>query len=260
MSMVMPAVFFGHGSPMNAMQSNRYSESWRRYGQTIPRPGAILAISAHWYLPESAVTASPHPETMHDFGGFPAELYSVTYPAPGSPGLARRVQQFLLPVAVRLDEQRGLDHGTWSLLAHIFPDGDIPVVQLSIDASMNPEFHFETGRRLQPLREEGVLILCSGNIVHNLAAYAWGDESVPPCEWALRFEHEARKLIIEGRGRELVDYRKMGEDARLSVPTPEHFLPLLYLLGLQREDEPPGFPVEGIEGGSLSMLSVSVGG
>ncbi|NTU45514.1 MAG: 4,5-DOPA dioxygenase extradiol [Chlorobiaceae bacterium] len=259
MRVVMPAVFFGHGSPMNALQSNRYTQSWRRFGRSIARPEAILAISAHWYLPGSAVTAGRYPETIHDFGGFPPELYSVTYPAPGSPELARRVQELFRPLEVRSDERRGLDHGTWSVLAHLFPEADIPVVQLSIDSTMSPEFHYETGRRLQPLREEGVLVLGSGNLVHNLAAYAWDNIAEPPFDWAARFEHKARKLIIEGRGRELVDYRDMGEDARLSVPTPEHFLPLLYILGLQREDEALSFPVEGIEGGSLSMLSVSVG-
>ena len=259
MGSVMPAVFFGHGNPMNALQTNAYTESWRRFAQSIPRPRAILAISAHWYISGTAVSGSPFPKTIHDFGGFPPELYNVTYPAPGSPELAREVQKLLLPLDVRFDEHCGLDHGTWSVLCHLFPDADIPVVQLSIDETMSPEFHYQTGKLLQPLRDDGILIVGSGNLVHNLHTYVWGNEAVPPFEWAVRFEKEARELIIEGKDRELVDYRSMGEDARLSVPTPDHFLPLLYILGLRREHEQVSFPVEGIEGGSLSMLSVCVG-
>ena len=259
MGMVMPAVFFGHGNPMNALQSNTYTESWRRFGSSIPKPKAILAISAHWYVPGTAVTSSPLPETIHDFGGFPRELYEVSYPAPGSPELAERVQKLLLPLDVRSDDHRGLDHGTWAVLCHVFPDADIPIVQLSIDESKGAEFHYETGRRLQPLRDEGVLFVASGNLVHNLRAYRWGDESAPPFDWAERFEQESRRLMLEGKERQLVEYLGMSEDSRLCVPTPDHFLPLLYLLGLRRDDEPLTFPVEGIEGGSLSMLSVRIG-
>jgi len=256
---VMPAVFLGHGNPMNAIQSNGYTESWRRFGQSIPRPKAILTISAHWFAPETAVSGSLFPETLHDFSGFPQELFEVSWPAPGSPELAEQVQKLLQPLDVRVDKQRGLDHGTWAVLCHVFPNADIPVVQLSIDESKPPEFHYEIGRLLQPLRDEGVLIVGSGNIVHNLRAYAWGNEKIPPFDWALRFESAARKLMLEGKDRELVAYRTLGEDARLSVPSPDHFLPLLYVLGLRREDEPVSFPVEGIEGGSLSMLSVRIG-
>ena len=259
MGMVMPAVFFGHGNPMNALQTNQYTESWRRFAQSIPRPKAILAISAHWYIPDTAVTGSPFPRTIHDFGGFPPELYNVNYPAPGSPELARKVQKLLAPLDVRFDEHRGLDHGTWSVLCHLFPEADIPVVQLSIDETMSPEFHYETGSLLQSLRDDGILIAGSGNLVHNLHTYAWGSENAQPFDWAVRFEQSARKLMVEGRDRELVDYMEMGNDARLSVPTPDHFLPLLYILGLRRENEQVSFPVEGIEGGSLSMLSVRIG-
>lgn len=259
MGNVMPALFLGHGNPMNAIQTNHYTESWRRLAQSIPRPVAILAISAHWYIPGTAVTGSPFPGTIHDFGGFPPELYNVIYPAPGSPELAREVQKLLAPLPVSFDEQRGLDHGTWSVLCHLFPDADIPVVQLSIDETKSPEFHYETGRLLQPLRDDGVLIVGSGNLVHNLHAYLWGDEHAKPFDWAVRFEQSARKLMIEGRDRELVDYWRMRHDAQLSVPTPDHFLPLLYILGLRKEHEQVAFPVEGIEGGSLSMLSVRIG-
>jgi len=259
METVMPAVFFGHGNPMNAIQTNVYTESWRQFGAATPRPKAILAISAHWYIPGTAVTASASPETIHDFGGFPRKLYEVSYPAPGSPELAERVRKLLLPLDVRRDEHRGLDHGIWAVLCHVFPDADIPIVQLSIDETKAPEFHYETGRLLQPLRDEGVLVVASGNLVHNLHAYQWGDEGAPPFEWALRFESESRRLMLEGKERQLVDYLNMGEDGRLSVPTPDHFLPLLYVLGLRRANEPLTFPVEGIEGGALSMLSVRIG-
>ena len=256
---VMPAVFFGHGIPMNAIQSNTYTESWQKFGQSIPRPKAILAISAHWYGPDMAVSGNTSPETIHDFYGFPRELFEYTWPAPGSPELALRVQKLLQPLDVHFDEHRGLDHGTWAVLCHVFPDADIPVVQLSVDERKPPEFHYQIGRLLQPLRDEGVLIVGSGNIVHNLRAYVWEDKKVQPFEWALRFESATRKLMLEGKDRELAEYLRLGKDARLSVPSPDHFLPLLYVLGLRKEHEQVSFPVEGIEGGALSMLSVRIG-
>ncbi len=256
---VMPAVFFGHGNPMNAIQSNTYTESWQKFGQSIPRPKAILAISAHWYGPDMAVSGNTSPETIHDFYGFPRELFEYTWPAPGSPELALRVQKLLQPLDVHFDEHRGLDHGTWAVLCHVFPDADIPVVQLSVDERKPPEFHYQIGRLLQPLRDEGVLIVGSGNIVHNLRTYVWEDKKVQPFEWALRFESATRKLMLEGKDRELAEYLRLGKDARLSVPSPDHFLPLLYVLGLRKEHEQVSFPVEGIEGGALSMLSVRIG-
>ena len=256
---VMPAVFFGHGNPMNAIQSNTYTESWQKFGQSIPRPKAILAISAHWYGPDMAVSGNTSPETIHDFYGFPRELFEYTWPAPGSPELALRVQKLLQPLDVHFDEHRGLDHGTWAVLCHVFPDADITVVQLSVDERKPPEFHYQIGRLLQPLRDEGVLIVGSGNIVHNLRAYVWEDKKVQPFEWALRFESATRKLMLEGKDRELAEYLRLGKDARLSVPSPDHFLPLLYVLGLRKEHEQVSFPVEGIEGGALSMLSVRIG-
>jgi 4,5-DOPA dioxygenase extradiol len=259
MGMVMPAVFLGHGNPMNALQSNVYTEGWRHLGLSIPRPRAILAISAHWYVSEVAVTGSSSPETIHDFHGFPRELYEFTWPAPGSPELAEQVRKKLQPLNVRFDEQRGLDHGTWAVLCHMYPEADIPVVQLGIDETKGADFHYEIGRLLQPLRDEGILIVGSGNLVHNLRSYAWGDDYAQPFDWAVRFEAQAKKLVLEGRDRELVGYRSMGEDARLSVPSPDHFLPLLYVLGLRREGDKVSFPVEGIEGGSLSMLAVRIG-
>jgi 4,5-DOPA dioxygenase extradiol len=255
----LPAIFFGHGNPMNAIARNAWTDAWRAIGARMRRPRAILSISAHWYVPATAVTAQAMPRTIHDFGGFPRELYEVGYPAPGDAALARRVQALLAPTQVRLDESWGLDHGTWSVLRHVYPDADIPVVQLAMDETQPARVHFDIGRRLAPLREEGVLVLGSGNLVHNLHAYAWGRHAPAPFDWAVRFETLARRLMVEGDFAPLVDYESLGRDAVLGVPTPEHYLPLLYVLALRRADEPVTFPVEGVDGGSISMLAVQVG-
>jgi 4,5-DOPA dioxygenase extradiol len=259
MSDLMPAVFLGHGNPMNALAKNAYTEGWTSIGKAIPRPKAVLAVSAHWYVPGTAATIDPKPRTIHDFGGFPRELYRVEYPAPGSPELAQRLRDLLAPTPVELDEEWGLDHGTWSVLRHVFPGADIPVVQLSIDDRQPPAFHYDLGKRLAPLRGEGVLVVGSGNIVHNLETYAWGKDGVPPYDWAVRFEHQAKSLMSKGEDTRLAAYETMGLDARLSAPTPDHFLPLLYVLGLRQKDESVRFPVEGVDGGSVSMLAVQVG-
>jgi len=255
----LPSIFIGHGNPMNAVTDNSYTEAWKHIGRQIPRPKAILAISAHWYVPQTAVTINAAPRTIHDFGGFPPELYQVRYPAPGDPDLAHRVQQLLSPLAVGLDDSWGLDHGTWSVLCRAYPDADIPVVQLSIDETRPAAFHFEIGRKLAPLRDEGILIFGSGNLVHNLHAYAWGRHVPQPFDWAGRFEAAARKLILAGDYQPLIDYESLGRDAAMSVPTPEHYLPLLYVLGSGREGETIRFPVEGVDGGSISMLAVQIG-
>jgi 4,5-DOPA dioxygenase extradiol len=255
----MPAIFFGHGNPMNAIINNAYTEGWAFIGNSIPRPKAILAVSAHWYIPATAVTASLRPRTIHDFGGFPQELYKVQYPAPGSPELAHRVQDLLAPVSVGLDESWGLDHGTWSVLRHVFPNADIPVAQLSIDETQSQQFHYDLGKRLSPLRDEGVLIIGSGNIIHNLHTYAWGRHGVDPFDWAVRFEEHARELLLKGEDAPLIAYETLGREAMLSIPTPEHYLPLLYVIALRRKGEPVSFPVEGVDGGSVSMLTVKVG-
>ena len=255
----MPALFLGHGNPMNALARNAYTEGWASLGTSLPRPRAVLAVSAHWYVPAVAVTINAKPKTIHDFGGFPRELYRVEYPAPGSPDLAIRVRDLLGPLRVDLDESWGLDHGTWSVLRHVFPQADIPVVQLSIDERQPPEFHYGLGRRLAPLREEGVLVVGSGNIVHNLETYAWGKGGVLPYDWAERFERRARELMLADEAAPLIAYEKLGRDARLSIPTPDHYLPLLYVLGLRQKQEPVGFPVEGLDGGSISMLAVRLG-
>jgi 4,5-DOPA dioxygenase extradiol len=256
---LLPAIFFGHGNPMNALASNVYTKAWRRIGQETTKPKAILSISAHWFVPGTGVTLSTAPRTIHDFGGFPRELYQVQYPAPGDPGLARRVQQLLAPLPVNLDNSWGLDHGTWSVLCHVYPEADVPVVQLSIDETQPAAFHFEIGRRLAPLREEGVLIVGSGNLVHNLEAYAWGRHMPDPYDWAVRFEGEAKQMMVAGEYKPLIDYEKLGREALLSIPTPDHYLPLLYVIASRQPGELITFPVEGVDGGSISMLSVRVG-
>lgn len=259
MSEIVPAIFFGHGNPMNAVLENDYTEAWRLIGTQTPRPKAILSISAHWFVPETGVTVSTAPRTIHDFGGFPRELYQVQYPAPGDPDLARRVQEMLAPLPVTLDNSWGLDHGTWSVLRHVYPDADIPVVQLSIDETQAASFHFEIGRKLAPLRAERILILGSGNLVHNLHAYAWGRHMPDPYDWAVKFEREARQMMLAGEFKPLLEYEQLGPEARLSIPTPDHYLPLLYVIATQQRGEGITFPVEGVDGGSISMLSVRVG-
>ena len=259
MAKSMPAIFFGHGNPMNALAHNPWTNGWAALGREIPLPQAVLCVSAHWYLPATLVTANRAPRTIHDFGGFPPELYEVKYPAPGDPKLAQRVQDVLAPVLVNLDERWGLDHGTWSVLCHVFPGADVPVVQLSIDETQPAEFHYETAKQLNSLRDEGVLIVGSGNLVHNLHAYAWGRQYVEPLDWAVRFEQRARELLLAGHHDPLVAYETLGRDAALSVPTPDHYLPLLYVIAQQRESDEVSFPVEGFDGGSVSMLSVKIG-
>jgi len=259
MSTLMPAIFIGHGNPMITLSKNAYTDAWEEIGRLIPRPKAVLAVSAHWYITGSAVTTSTAPSTIHDFGGFPRELHEVQYPAPGCPELARHVKGLLSPLSVELDNNWGLDHGTWAVLRHLFPKADIPVVQLSIDRTKPPVFHYELAKRLVSLREEGVLVVGSGNIVHNLHAYAWGNNSAQPYDWAERFEKHMREFIRKGDDVNVIAYEKLGEDAGLSVPSPDHFLPLLYILGLRTENENISFPVEGFDGRSMSMLSVQIG-
>jgi 4,5-DOPA dioxygenase extradiol len=205
------------------------------------------------------VTAIDKPRTIHDFGGFPRALFEVQYPAPGSPELAQRVAQLLAPVPVALDRDWGLDHGTWSVLVHVYPQADIPVVQLSIDETKPARWHYDLARKLAPLRDEGVLIMGSGNLVHNLHTYSWGRYAVEPYDWAVRFETKARALLSAADFAPLVEYESLGRDATLSAPTPDHYLPLLYVLAQHRPGEPVSFPVEGFDGGSISMLTVQVG-
>jgi 4,5-DOPA dioxygenase extradiol len=254
----MPVVFFGHGSPMNAIEPNRYAEAWRAIGTAVPRPRAILSVSAHWYTRGSAVTAMARPRTIHDFYGFPQPLYEVAYPAPGDPALARRVRELAAPVDAALDQSWGLDHGTWQVLLHAFPAADIPVVQLSIDGTQPAAFHYALGKRLAPLRDEGVLVVGSGNVVHNLGLMRRGADAAP-YDWAVRFNDRARALLAARDHAPLIAYETLGEDARLSIPTPDHYLPLLYCIALQEAGEKIGFPVDGIDIGSVGMLSAVIG-
>jgi len=260
MAKLMPVIFFGHGNPMNALLDNEYSRGWAAIGAGLPRPKAVLAVSAHWYLSATRVTAMTAPQTIHDFGGFPPELYRIQYPAPGDPELAMHIRELLSPLTVPPDESWGLDHGTWSVLCHVFPKADIPVVQLSIDKTQPPDFHYQIGKRLAPLREEGVLIVGSGNLVHNLHAYAWGRREVQPLDWAMRFEKKARELLLAQDDAPLIDYASLGPDARLAAPTPDHYLPLLYVIALRKDGDEVRFPVEGFDGGSVSMLAVMIDG
>lgn len=255
----MPSVFVGHGNPMNALAANPWTEGWRRVSASMPRPRAIVAVSAHWYLPGTRVTANAQPPTVHDFGGFPRALYGVEYPASGAPELARQLQRLLAPAPVVLDDTWGLDHGTWSVLVHMVPDASIPVVQLALDENASADEHLQLARKLRALRDDGVLVLGSGNVVHNLHAYAWGRHAVEPYDWAVRFEERLRALITARDLEAIAAYEALGEDAALSAPTPEHFLPLLYVLAQHEAGEPISFPVEGFDGGSVSMLAVQVG-
>jgi 4,5-DOPA dioxygenase extradiol len=259
MDAALPAIFFGHGNPMNALADNEWTQAWAQIGRDVGKPKAVLCISAHWYIPAVAVTAMERPRTIHDFGGFPRELFEVQYPAPGSPQLASRVNELLGGDVVLDDRHWGLDHGTWSVLCHVFPDADVPVMQLSINENEPAQFHYDLAKKLSPLRDEGILVIGSGNLVHNLHTYAWGKHKVEPFDWAVRFDTKARELIGSGDHMPLVNYETLGKDAMLSAPTPDHYLPLIYILGMARDGDEVTFPVEGYDGGSISMTAVRIG-
>ena len=257
-SKTMPAAFLGHGSPMNALDRNRFTEAWRAFGAEVPRPRGILAVSSHWYINATAVTAMPAPRTIHDFYGFPEELFAVRYPAPGDPELAAEVADLLQPTRVGIDtDSWGIDHGTWSLLVHAFPDADIPVVQLAINATKPFEYHLELGAKLAPLRDSGVLIVASGNVVHNLRRIAW---EMPDAafDWARSFGAEVGAIMTSSPAN--VTRLEEHEQFALAAPTPDHFIPLLYLAGLaSASDEKAQTLVDGYAMGSLSMACYTLG-
>jgi 4,5-DOPA dioxygenase extradiol len=256
----MPVVFFGHGSPMIALETNDTTKTWKAMGEAFGKPKAILCVSAHWLTQGVGVTAMIAPRTIHDFGAsFPKALFDVQYPAPGSPELAARVKDLLSPQPVTLDQQAwGLDHGTWSVLSKAYPDADVPVVQLSMDATKPPEWHFELAKRLAPLRDEGVLIVGTGNIVHNLPAMNWGERHCAPYDWSQRFNDYIKQAIAEDAPERAVNFASQGQDAAKSVPTPDHYWPLLYVLGARLPGDVATFAPDHIEHGSLSMTSVTL--
>lgn len=252
----MPVLFVGHGNPMNAIEANDFHRSWQQLGRILPKPRAVLCISAHWEAAGVAITASLEPETIHDFYGFPRALFEVIYSAPGDPGLARRTGELLSGYDVTYDERRGLDHGAWSVLAPMYPAADVPVIELSLASGEPGAFHYRLARRLAPLRDEGVLILASGNVVHNLRLLDYHDPRPPA--WAARADAEIRRLIRAQDHASLVAYENLDADVRKGIPTPEHYLPLLYALALQRDDEALDFFNE-VVWGSVSMTSLQIG-
>jgi len=251
--MRMPALFLGHGSPMNAIEDNEFHRGWRALGQRLPRPRAVLCVSAHWETRGVCVTSAARPETIHDFYGFPKALFDVRYPAPGDPALAQRAAEL---AGARLDPQRGLDHGAWGVLIGMYPDANVPVVQLSLNTSRPGAFHYALAKKLAPLRDEGILVVGSGNIVHNLGVWRPGDGR--PYDWALRFDAEVRRRVDARDHQALADHASLGADARLSIPTPEHYLPLLYALALQEAGETARYFNDGVMT-SISMTSLVIG-
>jgi 4,5-DOPA dioxygenase extradiol len=256
-SQPMPVIFIGHGAPLYVLDDNKYSNAWKKIGQTIPKPKAILSISAHWLTPgKTLITAAPKPPTIHDFGRMDDRLFKMQYPAPGDPQLAQEIAHTISKVAVGLDHDWGFDHGTWCVLHHMFPNADIPVLQFSINYNQGAAFHFELANQLSFLRKKGVLILCSGNIVHNLGQLKFPEMS--SYDWAIEFDETARLLMDKGDFRSLLEYEKLGKAARLSIPTPDHYFPLIYALGLKSDKDTLSYPVEGISYGSTSMRSVLI--
>jgi 4,5-DOPA dioxygenase extradiol len=248
-----PAIFFGHGSPMNAL-GGPFADAWRALGEAVGKPKGVVMVSAHWETGGLGVTAQAHPETIHDFGGFPAELHAMQYPAPGSPELAARVSELTGAI---LTTQWGLDHGTWSVLAHVWPEADVPIIQLSLNRQLDARGHYELARRLAPLRDEGIIIAGSGDFVHNLRA--WKRAGGEPYDWAVHFNEAVKSAFVRGDDDALVDWVGLAEDAQLSVPTDEHYLPLLYVAAQRMPGDDVSFFNDVIEGGSISMTGVRIG-
>ncbi|GBL36218.1 4,5-DOPA dioxygenase extradiol [Filimonas sp.] len=257
----MPVLFLGHGSPMNAIEENEFVTGFRNIGKTIPKPNAILCVSAHWETKGTFVTAMGMPPTIHDFGGFPHALFDVQYPAPGSPELAKETKALIKKADVGLDEKWGLDHGAWSVIKHLYPEADVPVIQLSLDYYQTPQYHYELAKELASLRKKGVLFIGSGNLVHNLGMVAWDrlNESGYGFEWALEAKEKMNRFILSNDHQSLINFRSQGKAFDLAIPTPEHYLPLLYALALKEENEKVSLFNDKAIAGSLTMTSLKIG-
>ena len=260
-SFLMPVLFIGHGSPMNGIEDTEFSSRWKSIAKDIPIPKAVLVISAHWFTKGTQITAMDFPKTIHDFGGFPEALYQVQYPAPGNPHLAKETANLIQSTNVELDHDWGLDHGTWTVVRHMYPEANIPVLQLSIDYTKHPQFHYQFAKEIYQLRKKGVLIIGSGNMVHNLRMVAWDKLNEPEYgyDWAHQMNQQFKTLILNGAHEKLINYENLGSEARLAIPTPEHYLPLIYTLGLQDKNEKINFFNDKAIGGSLTMTSVQFG-
>lgn len=256
----MPALFIGHGSPMNGIEDNEFSRQWAAIARDIPLPSAVLVVSAHWFTKGTFITAMDFPETIHDFGGFPQELFDVVYPAPGSPALAAETVRIVQDTIITPDHHDwGLDHGAWTVVRHMYPDANIPVLQLSIDYTKDGRAHYELARELYQLRKQGVLILGSGNMVHNLRMISWEMINGGGYDWALQMNDTFKRLILDGDYQPLMRYQNLGKEAMLAIPTPEHYLPLMYTLGLKQDHEQVSIFNDKAIGGSLTMTSVKIG-
>jgi 4,5-DOPA dioxygenase extradiol len=256
----MPVLFLGHGSPMNAIEENEFVTGFRNLAKSLPKPNAILCISAHWFTNGTKVTAMEMPKTIHDFGGFPPELFAVQYPAHGSPELALETKKLLQPMAVELDQSWGLDHGAWSVIKHLYPDANIPVIQLSIDYTKSGQYHFDLAQKLSALRKKGILIIGSGNIVHNLRLVDFQnfDKDNYGFDWAIEARETINNYLVDGNFQPLIDFEKQNRAFQLAIPTPEHYLPLLYTLGLKEKSEEIILFNDKLLAGSLSMTSIKI--
>jgi len=257
----LPVLFIGHGSPMNGIEDNEFSRTWAKFGEEIPKPKAVLVISAHWLTSGTFVTAMEKPKTIHDFGGFPKELFDVQYPAPGNPELALETSKLITTTHVGLDHDWGLDHGTWTVVRHMYPDANIPVLQMSIDYNKPASYHYKLSKQLEKLRKKGVLIIGSGNMVHNLRMVAWDKLNEPEYgyDWAYEINQTFKEKILSHSHNDLMNYEKLGSAAKLAIPTPDHYFPLIYTLGLQGKDDEVNFFNDKAVGGSLTMTSVKFG-
>ena len=258
---VMPVLFIGHGSPMNGIEDTAFSRRWSQMAKEIPTPKAVLVVSAHWFTKGTKITAMDFPKTIHDFGGFPQELFDVQYPAPGNPVLAKETAELLHSAHVEFDHDWGLDHGAWTIIRHMYPEANIPVLQLSIDYTKGPQYHYDLAKELNALRKKGVLIIGSGNMVHNLRMVAWDRLNDPEYayDWTIQMNNKFKELIQAGDHKPLINYSSLGKEAMLAIPTPEHYLPLMYTLGLKSSKDDISFFNDKAVGGSLTMTSVKIG-